>query len=331
MAERYYDHFRDQDPAFTGGNFPGADPTTIGSPQLAGYTPDGIAVYKLSDGTYATGQPGNWQPWVGDQSTLTPTLKPLGPGTPQPPPEPPPKSPPVPPPVPPPGGPDDGGKDLDTARGVIKKIPENFYPDVASFQYPDFAPQGFDVPEFQAPGRFSYPGYALPTGEEVLGDDPGYRFRGDEQLRALRNERSAAGTLKGGDTLRALMDVAGGLASQEYGAANERRFGRWKSNLDVARDVNDRDWRNALTTYGLKYGSETDKYNRAADLYKTNFGNAATAYGFGLDVAAGKAGGRQGASALAGNLALGTGNLALNRDNSYLNRLVSLYDISRRA
>jgi hypothetical protein len=194
----------------------------------------------------------------------------------------------------------------------------SFYPDQPAFAYPDFAPPTFDVPAFQAPAPFSYPEFALPSGQEVLNEDPGYGLRRDEGLRALQNNALARGVGKGGATLKSLMDFAGSLASQEYGGAANRKFGIWQANRGNAADNYDRNWRDLLGEYGVKYGQETDEYNRAADTYKTNLGKEATRYGFGLDVASGMSGGRQAAS-----------NFALNDRNSIFNNLLSLYQISR--
>jgi hypothetical protein len=54
--------------------------------------------------------------------------------------------------------------------------------------------------------------------------DPGYQFRRDESLGALRSSQAAQGGRLGGAAQQALMDRADSLASQEYGNAANRRL-----------------------------------------------------------------------------------------------------------
>jgi hypothetical protein len=205
-----------------------------------------------------------------------------------------------------------------------------FYDAPPAFEYADFAPPSWDLPAFEAPGPFSYEQYALPSGEEVLAQDPGYPMRVKEGQRAITNNASAGGLLKSGQTMKGLADYVEALASQEYGTAADRDFGVWQANRGAAAEDYDRLWRNAISDYSIKYGAEGDEFNRAQSTYSTNLGKEATKYGFGLDVAAGKAGGTQGATSLAGNLALGSGGLALNQSSDYWANLLSLYDLSTR-
>lgn len=236
---------------------------------------------------------------------------------------------------------------VDRVNAITDNIPQSFYDAPAPFAYsPQSYPTiwddpaqaaahaaqpGFHVPTFNKPDDFSYPDLVLPSGEEVLNQDPGYGIRVKEGTRAIKNDRSSRGISKSGATGKALIDYAEAMGSQEYGQAVDRKTQTWGLNRAAKAQDYDTLWRNLLTDYGVKYGAETDAFNRSKGIDDTNFGRDATAYGFGLDVAAGKAGGKQGATSLAGNLALGSGNLGLNSQNSNFNNLLSLYDISTRS
>jgi hypothetical protein len=246
---------------------------------------------------------------------------------------------------------------IDAINRKDGKTPASFYEAPAPFTYPNFTAPTFDTPEFtppnpfefetyQAPADFAYPEFVAPTGEQVLAEDPGYGFRLSEALRALKNSSAAEGLYRSGGAQKALEQYASGLASQEYGAAYGRKFGEWGANAGLAADTYktnatknltdyttrrgaasedyDRLRKNSLMDYSVKYGAEGDEYGRALETYKTNLGKAATGYGFGLDVAAGKAGGTQGAQTLQGNLVLGGINSSQAASNAYWDRLVAM-------
>jgi hypothetical protein len=308
-----YQPYDDPNAAPSPGAPPGASYLTY---DFVGF--DGLTdVYRGSDGQLYQGDakgPNGFSPYKGSASDFTPN--PVNPGTNRAgaPPPPAPGVPPPPSPAPPPP----------TTAPPTSNVPTdssgtpNFYPSMPAFQYPDFSSEfnGPAPPTFQP---FSYPDFALPSGQEVLNEDPSYGLRRDEGVRAITNSALAKGVGKGGATLKSLADFAGSLASQEYGSAANRRFGTWQANRASEADIYDRNVRNSLTDYGLKYGAQSDAFQRAEDTYKTNLGKEATRYGFGLDVASGTSQGRAAAS-----------NFALNDRNSWFDRLLSLYDLSQR-
>lgn len=231
-----------------------------------------------------------------------------------------PTPPPSAPPTPPPSAPG-------TVNQIVNTIPQSFYTKPTEFQYPDYV-STFEEPSWSAPDKFNYPQYVLPTGEEVLAQDPGYDFRKSEGSRAITNNASMSGLLRSTQTAKALENYGSSLASQEYGAAVGRGTGVWGMNRAAAAEDYDRLWRNMLTDYGVRYGAAQDTETRHRAEYDTNFKNAATKQGFALDSAAGEAGGKQGATSLAGNLTLGAGNLALNEKNSTFANVMDLYRLS---
>lgn len=252
--------------------------------------------------------------------------------------------------TPPPGGDPDpypnAPGETDDSQTHLTKVVDNiptepggtldFYPAPDPFEYPDFNGPRVNTPLPQLTA-FDYPDMVLPSGQEVLNEDPGYGLRKDQGNRAIMNNALARGLGKSTGTMKSLADYAESLGSQEYGAAVDRRSNLYTTNRGNAMDKWNSGERNKLTNYALSYGADSDAFGRAEDTYKTNLGKAATTKGFDLDIAAGKAGGRQGASTLAGNLALGSGNLALgqgnldlSKSNSLFDHLLSLYDISTR-
>lgn len=231
---------------------------------------------------------------------------------------------PTPTPTPTPGGPNPLPTDPSGRVGeIVNRIPGSFYTPPDRFNYPDFVGPEFQIPDFEAPSPFQYADYAPISGEEALKQDPGYGLRSSEGIRAMRNAASADGLGKSVGTLKGLMEFAGSLASQEYGAADARNFRNWQTGRQAAESDYDRLWRNKLTDYGLKYGEQNDTYDRALTAYDTNLKTRATGQGFDLDAAAGMAGGRLGATSLAGNLTLGQGNLDLGRNQLDVNSRLS--------
>jgi hypothetical protein len=225
------------------------------------------------------------------------------------------------------GGGGGGGTPGGGPGAMLPTIPASFYEAPDPFQYPDFVPPEWETPAFNAPGPFEYAEFAPPTTVT----DPGYQFRRDEGLRAVKNAQSATGFLRGGPAAKQLVDYTESVADQGYQGDFNRGYTTWAGNRSAAAQDYDTLWRNTLAEYMLDYEAERDKFTRGLQTYGTNFGTAATAYGFELDRAAGSAGGRQGAASLAGNLALGQGALDLNADNSRWQNLLQLYDISTRS
>jgi hypothetical protein len=87
------------------------------------------------------------------------------------------------------------------------------------------------VPQFDAP-EFIGPSY-----EDAL-NEPGYRFRLDESLKALQRTAAAKGVLRGGGTLHGITERAQNMAAAEY------------SNV----------WNRALQSFQQKYRGARDEY-----------------------------------------------------------------------
>ena len=86
-----------------------------------------------------------------------------------------------------------------------------------------------DVPQFDAP-EFNAPSY-----EDAL-NEPGYRFRLDESLKALQRSAAAKGVLRGGGTLSGIAERAGNMASAEYGNVWNRALQSFETTYRGAKD-----------------------------------------------------------------------------------------------
>lgn len=208
---------------------------------------------------------------------------------------------------------------------ILPTVPPTFYEAPDPFEYPDYEPPEWNPPEFEAPEQFSYPEFEAPSSRAVFEQDPGYQFRLDESLRALRNEQSAKGLLKSGASAKSLLDYAQSVADQAYEGVYGRQFNTWAANRQAASQDYNTLWQNLITDYMVDYTQGMDEQQLALQNYQTGLGKAAQEYAFGLDVAAGKAGGLQGATTLAGQLGLGQAGLQLEQSNSMFNNLLSLY------
>lgn len=119
----------------------------------------------------------------------------------------------------------------------------------------------FRGPQFTAPGRFDVNSVQV---------DPGFDWRLEQGTKALERTAAARGNVLGGGQSKAVMRYAQGLASDEYGRAYDRAYGRYSD--DYARDYGrfSDDWNRAFQDYGFRYNvdraNQTDRYNRLAGI-----------------------------------------------------------------
>jgi hypothetical protein len=64
-------------------------------------------------------------------------------------------------------------------------------------------------------------------------EDPGYKFRLNEGMNAIKRDKSAAGTLRTGGALKDLESFAQGLASQEYQNAYDRAWQQYMGAFNI--------------------------------------------------------------------------------------------------
>ena len=103
---------------------------------------------------------------------------------------------------------------------------------------------------------FDFPHFTETTAEDVS-RDPGYAFRLKEGQKALERSAAAKGTLFTGGTGRALQRFGQEMGSQEYGAADARRFRNW----GTAYDKNLGEYRMG---HDIFKGNQGDLFNRLA-------------------------------------------------------------------
>ena len=125
-----------------------------------------------------------------------------------------------------------------------------------AFTYPAYE----RLPAYQKPEDFSYADFIAPSAEEVLAEDPGYQFRLGEGLRAMEAGAAAKGTLRGGGTLKGLMDYGQSAASQEYQRAYGRRATDYERNRQAAERAYATNLGAGQTAYELQVGAQRDAY-----------------------------------------------------------------------
>lgn len=108
---------------------------------------------------------------------------------------------------------------------------------------------------------------SLQAGDFMEGweEDPGYKFRMEEGLKAVNARGSARGSSLGGATMKALSRYGQGLAAQEYGNVYNREYGRLSQLAGLGAGAT-----GGMAGAAGAYGSNT------ANLY-TNMGNAEAA------------------------------------------------------
>jgi hypothetical protein len=127
-----------------------------------------------------------------------------------------------------------------------------------AFTYPAYE----RLPAYQKPEDFSYADFIAPSAEEVLAEDPGYQFRLGEGLRAMEAGAAAKGTLRGGGTLKGLMDYGQSAASQEYQRAYGRRATDYERNRQAAERAYTTNLGAGQTAYELQVGAQQQAYDR---------------------------------------------------------------------
>jgi len=127
-----------------------------------------------------------------------------------------------------------------------------------AFTYPAYE----RLPAYQKPEDFSYADFIAPSAEEVLAEDPGYQFRLGEGLRAMEAGAAAKGTLRGGGTLKGLMDYGQSAASQEYQRAYDRRLRGYQTGLGAAERAYATNLGAGERAYGLQVRAQQDAYDR---------------------------------------------------------------------
>ncbi|RAK52139.1 hypothetical protein [Phenylobacterium deserti] len=139
-----------------------------------------------------------------------------------------------------------------------------------------------DQPVWQDPGTVD----PFQFDASRIAEDPGYKFRYDEALRAANTGYAARGLLKSGGAVKGIMDRASGLASQETQNAFQRQFATWQGNANQSNanrafqyNVFAGDRANLNSNFNTDRGFQADqKQQGIANLFNlTNMGQSAAA------------------------------------------------------
>jgi hypothetical protein len=139
----------------------------------------------------------------------------------------------------------DPNQDWDVDQSWLREAPPFWHE-------PWVGPEEFTFPGYEPPPDFSYPEFAPPSADEVLTEDPGYQFRRDEGLRAMEASAASRGTLRGGGTIKGLIDYGSNVASQEYEKAHARLLMAHRENRGAAAGAYAMNLGAGQTAYGLQ-------------------------------------------------------------------------------
>ncbi len=132
------------------------------------------------------------------------------------------------------------------------------------FDWPTFTPptpvqqQGLQAPPAFDPGA----AFAAPTLAEAQAQ-PGYQFGLNQGLGAIQNSAAAAGTLRGGGTLKSLFDYGNAAAEQNYGNVYSQDANTYNTNLGTK-----------LAAYNTNWGTAKDVNSSQNAASQANYANA---------------------------------------------------------
>ena len=222
-----------------------------------------------------------------------------------------------------------------------------------------------DIPEFDVGGlppewnlRGDIPAFDVQGDQPTydpdfdMSQDPGVRFRQQEQERAINRNMAGMGKTFSGNRLEELMSRSGDLASQEYAAAEGRNvrnyelerqaeqesYGRGLSAYDIQRQNEATGYGRERSIFDVGYQREGDVYSRDLTAYDAARQNEAIGYGRDVDAYGrdyGLATDRYNAATGRENLLYGRGVGDYAREygaeGDYLNRLANLSNIGQTA
>lgn len=141
------------------------------------------------------------------------------------------------------------------------------------------APYTTTFKQFTQPGGGGYipfqtKPFTLPSGQDVLNQDPGYQFRLGQGEQALQQSAAAKGLLNTGGTLKDILNYGQSAASQEYQDAANRAFNVWGANAGLDTSLNSALWNQYLQNYNVFTGNQNNAFDK---LYKQETLGASTA------------------------------------------------------
>lgn len=156
-----------------------------------------------------------------------------------------------------------------------------------------YSPTSYTAPTYDPGGSFN-PTSALkidrytptqPFQAPTMSDDPGVQFRMQQGQKALEASKAAAGTLRGGATLQALLDYGQQAGSQEYAAAYARKFGEYQDQNQQNLAAYDRNATAQTLENQTAYGRASGEYDRtqANNLSAFQANQQAQQFGAGLN------------------------------------------------
>jgi hypothetical protein len=133
--------------------------------------------------------------------------------------------------------------------------------------FPSFQPPSYERPgNFAPPPAFSYADFKYDAFKAPSLDDaknePGYAFSAEQGRKALENSAAARGVLRTGGTLKDLFQWGNKFAEQNYGNVYNRAADSYDRNRGNAFGQWAANRDNAANTYATNYGVSRDTFDR---------------------------------------------------------------------
>jgi hypothetical protein len=139
-------------------------------------------------------------------------------------------------------------------------------PDAPGFAAPTLElPESLTPPDEYEAERITAPAPYTALTAEQLAQDPSYQWRLDQGRKAMEASAAAGGTLRGGATLKGLIDYGQNAASQEYAAADARNRANYGLNWDVQTGAFDRNTAGSRDARDFNWNAKTGTYDRNVD------------------------------------------------------------------
>ena len=144
---------------------------------------------------------------------------------------------------------------------------------------PEFTPFADPAPRFTAYDK-AMPTYKPFTAADMVNYDPGYKFRLAQGIQGVNNSGAARGMQLSGAQLKALDNYSQGLASSEFGAANDRynqgyqnQLANWQTGFNANNSNFSNtlaDWNNRYSTYNQNFATQRGTWLDNRNIFNDN-------------------------------------------------------------
>jgi hypothetical protein len=156
--------------------------------------------------------------------------------------------------------------DAETFGSLRKPFTETYAPAAWKGTTPYTGPSSTNVAPFAYPAMTPTADFVPPTADQLY-EDPSYRVRFDEGVRAVDASAAARGNLMTGGTLKALTKYGGEQASKEYQNVYNRSANTWGINAGKNLAEYQTGFGSALSGWGVNTGQTNTQFNQGRDTW----------------------------------------------------------------